>query len=154
TANSERYADLGLSDISDAQARGIAVSLDGLAQPVSFIAGIYNAQGGGTYVRRSEEAQTWLATGNLIPDKDAASWLHKDLADIPSERIASVTITHADGKVLRVFKDKADDTHYTIADLPKGREPSSEFAANGLASVLADLRIDDVASSKDVPVPD
>ena len=154
TANRERHADLGLSDISDAQAKGIAVSLDGLAQPVSFITGIYNAQGGGTYVRRSDEAQTWLATGNLIPDREAASWLHKDLADIPSDRIASVTITHADGKVLRVFKDKADDAHFTIADLPRGREPSSEFAANGLASTLAELRLEDVAPTSDVPIAD
>ena len=154
TAKADRYVDLGVSDISDAKAKGIAVAIDGLSAPVSFITGIFNAQGGGTFVRRSAEAQSWLASGNLIPEKNPANWLRKELADIPSDRIASVTITHADGKVLRVFKDKPSDANYTIADLPKGREPSSEFAANGLASVLADLKIDDVASSKDVAVPE
>ncbi len=154
TAKAERYPDLGVSDISDPQAKGIAVGIDGLAAPVAFIAGVYNAQGGGTYVRRSGEEQSWLASGNLIPDKEPANWLRKELANIPSERIASVTITHADGKVLRVFKDKASDPHYTIADLPKGREPSSEFAANGLASVLAELKLDDVAAGSDIAVPD
>ena len=154
TAKPERYADLGVSDISDAQAKGVAIQIEGLSAPTSFIAGNYNAQGGGTYVRRSGEEQSWLAGGNLIPDKEPANWLRKDLANIPSERIASVTITQADGKVLRVFKDKASDPHYTIADLPKGREPSSEFAANGLASVLAELKLDDVAPSSDIAVPD
>ncbi len=154
TAKADRYSDLGLSDISDPKAKGIAVEIGGLSEPVGFITGVFNAQGGGTYVRRSAETQSWLASGNLIPDKSPASWLRKDLADIPSERIASVTITHADGKVLRVFKDKSSDPHYAIAGLPKGREPGSEFTANGLASVLADLKIDDVASSQEIPVPD
>jgi hypothetical protein len=154
TAKADRFSELALSDISSPDAKGIAVELDGLAEPVSFINGVYNAQGGGTYVRRSAEMQAWLASGNLIPDKDPANWLHKDLANIPSDRIASVTITHADGDVLRVFKDSAADSHYTIADIPKGREPSSEVAANGLASVLSELRIDDVAPSSEVPVPE
>jgi hypothetical protein len=154
TAKADRYSELGLSDISSPTAKGIAVEIDGLAEPLSFIAGVYNAQGGGTYVRRIPEAQTWLASGNLIPDKEPANWLHKELANIPSDRIASVTITHADGKVLHVFKDSAADTHYTIADIPKGREPSSDVAANGLASVLADLHIDDVAPTSEVAVPD
>jgi hypothetical protein len=154
TAKPDRFSELALSDISSPDAKGIAVELDGLAEPVSFINGVYNAQGGGTYVRRIAETQTWLASGNLIPDKDPANWLHKDLANIPSDRIASVTITHADGNVLRVFKDSAEDTHYTIADVPKGREPSSEVAANGLASVLSELRIEDVAPSSEVAVPE
>ena len=154
TAKADRYADIGLSDMSNPKAKGIAVDIDGLSAPISFITGIYNAQGGGTFVRRTAEEQSWLASGNLIPDKDPANWLHKELANIPSDRVASVTITHADGNTLRVFKDSPADAHYTIADVPKGREPSSEFAANGLASVLADLKLDDVASAKDVPVPD
>ncbi len=154
TAKADRYADLGVSDISDAKAKGTQVTINGLASPVSFITGIFNAQGGGTFIRRTADKQTWLASGNLIPEKDPAQWLRKDLANIPSDRVASVTITHADGKTLRVFKDKPSAAHYTIADLPKGREPSSEFAADGLASVLADLKIDDVASSNEIPAPD
>jgi hypothetical protein len=154
TAKPDRYSELGLSDISSPTAKGIAVEIDGLSDPVSFIAGVFNAQGGGTFVRRAAETQTWLASGNLIPDKEPANWLHKDLANIPSDRIASVTITHTDGKILRIFKDSATDSHYTIADIPKGREPSSEVAANGLASVLADLRIDDVAPTSEVAMPD
>lgn len=154
TAKADRYADIGLSDISDPKAKGVAVQIDGLATPVGFIAGIYNAQGGGTYIRRIAKEQSWLATGNLIADKEPANWLHKELVNIPFERIASVTITHADGKALRVFKDKASDPNFTIANLPKGREPTSEFAANGLASVLADLKLDDVAPASEVAVPD
>lgn len=150
TASRERYPDLGVSDLDEPGAKGIQVTIDGLAKPVSFIAGVYNTKSSGTYVRRSGEAQSWLATGNLIPDRDAKAWLQKDLANISAERIASVTITQADGKVLRVSRDSPTDAQYTIADLPKGREPLSDYAASGLASALADLRIDDVAPASEV----
>lgn len=154
TENKERYADLGVSDVAEPAAKGIEVAIAGLAKPVAFIAGTFNSQAAGTYVRRSDDAQSWLAKGNLIPDKNAADWLQKDLANIPSDRVASVVITQPDGKALRVSRKAPEDANYTIADLPKGREASSEFAANGLASVLADLRIDDVAPSTEVAAPE
>jgi hypothetical protein len=52
-------------------------------------------------------------------------------------------VTH-DGKALRVFKDEASDENFTVADVPRGREVASEFVANGIASVFAGLRFDDV----------
>jgi hypothetical protein len=154
TANAERLADLGVEAVSEATAKGVEVRIEGLGEPLSFIAGNYNAQGGGTYVRRSEEAQSWLAKGNLIPERSPADWLKKEMADIPAQRVASVEITPAEGKPLRISKATAQDSGYAIADIPKGREPSSEFAANGLAGVLADLRFEDVAPAASVAAPE
>lgn len=154
TANKDRYADLGVSDVSEPAAKGVEVRIEGLDEPFRFIAGIFNAQGGGTYVRRSDEAQSWLANGNLIPEQAPADWLKKELADIPAQRIAAVSIVPAKGKPLRISKQSEDAASYTIADIPKGREPSSEFAANGPAGVLADLRIEDVAPAAEKPAPD
>ncbi|MEZ5461606.1 DUF4340 domain-containing protein [Dokdonella sp.] len=154
TASRERYADLGVSDLGEADAKGIEVKIDGLPKPVDFIAGVYNTKASGTYVRRADEAQSWLASGNLIPDRNAKDWLQKDLANISADRIASVTITQPDGKTLRVSKNDPADAQYNIADVPKGREPVSEYAANGLASALADLRIDDVAPASKVAAPE
>lgn len=152
TAKPERYADLGLVDIADAKASGVEVRLEGLAKPFAFLAGVYNTKGSGTYVRREGETQTWLASGNLVPEQNPVDWLQKDLMNIPSARIAEVTLTSAEGKVLHVHKQAAAESNYTVDQVPKGRELSSEFAANGLALVLADLRIDDVAASAKVPV--
>ena len=154
TANKDRYADLGVEAVSEASAKGVEVRVEGLGEPIGFIAGTFNAQGGGTYVRRSDEAQSWLANGNLIPDRNPSDWVKKDLANIPAERIAEVIITPTQGKPLRISRDATADASYTIADIPKGREPSSEFAANGLAGVLADLRIEDVAPTSEKAPPD
>jgi hypothetical protein len=149
TANKDKYATLGVEDVSAADAKGMQVELDGLAQPLRLIVGNAGTRGAGTFMRRAGDAQSWLVSGSLTVERTAADWLKKDLADIAASRIASVTITHADGKTLRVHKDHEGDANFTVADIPKGREAGSEYAANGLASTLAGLRFDDVAAAQD-----
>lgn len=153
TSNKDRQADLGVDDITSATAKGVLLDLEGLAKPARIVIGTYNAQGGGTFVRRADETQSWLAKGTLAPEKSPADWIAKDLANIAADRIASVTITHADGKVVRVAKKSAADSRFEIADVPKGREPSSEYAANGLGAVLSELNIEDVAPLAEAAPP-
>jgi len=153
TSNKDKYAALGVEDVAAKDAKGVQVELGGLAQPVKVIVGTTNQRGGGTFVRRAGEAQSWLASATLTVPKDAAEWLKKDLADVPANRIEAVAITHADGKSVRIAKDAAGDANYKLADVPKGREAGSEFTINGLAGVLAGLRFDDVVPAKDA-VPD
>jgi hypothetical protein len=144
TADPELHAKLGVEDIAKADAKGALLEIEGLKEPVKLIIGNYNGQGGdSTFVRRAEDNQSWLAKGNFTVDKTSANWLRRDLVDVATNRIEEVAIT-ADGKTLRVFKSKPDDANYTVADIPRGREVSSEFVANGLASVLSGLRFDDV----------
>ncbi len=154
TSNKERYADLGVEDITAPTAKGMLLELDGLPTPARVFIGNPNAQGGGgTFVRLPEQASSWLAKGSLVPEKNPADWLAKDLPGVAAERIASVTITHADGKVVRVAKKAEGDGTFVIADIPKGRDPSSEYVANGLGSVLSELRLDDVAALAEVAPP-
>jgi hypothetical protein len=61
---------------------------------------------------------------------------------------------HARGKTLTASKAKPGDANYAVAEVPKGRELTSETSANGLASVLSGLRMDDVFKRADVPEPD
>ena len=149
TANKDKYATLGVEDVSAKDAKGLQVELDGLAQPLKLIVGDPDARGSRTFVRRVGEAQSWLASGLLSVEKNAADWLKKDLADIAASRIAQVSITHADGKTLRVYKDAQGDANFKLADIPKGREAGPEYGINGLASNLAGLRFDDVLPAKE-----
>ena len=154
TSNKDRYADLGVEDITAANAGGVLVDLEGLPQPARFIIGKFDGQGGGgTFVRRTDEAPSWLAKGNLAPERNPADWLARDLANIAADRIARVTLTRAVGKPLQVLKKDASETRFEIADVPKGREPGSEFVANGIGSVLADLRIDDALPAAEAVPP-
>jgi Domain of unknown function (DUF4340) len=151
TANPKHYADLGVDEVKDKDAKGILVEISGLAQPLRLIVGNYNgAGGGGTFVRRDGDAQSWLANGNLTIARNVGDWEKRDLTDIPASRLRSVTLTGRDGKVLKVAKEQATDANFKVADVPKGREASSEFVANSLASTLAGLKADDAFSAKDV----
>lgn len=155
TSNPKRYAELGVDDVKESDAKGVLVDIAGLPQPTKLIIGNYNGGGGGgTFVRRDGDTQSWLSNENLTVAKNAADWEKRDLTDIAANRVRSVTLTSSDGKTLKVYKDQVADSNFKIADVPKGREASSEFAANSLGSVLANLRADDVAAAKDVPVAD
>ena len=52
-----------------------------------------------------------------------------------------------------VLKTSPEQTNYTVENLPAGRELLSEYEANGIASVLAGLKFDDVAKAESA-VPD
>lgn len=154
TANSDRYADLDVGDVTATDAKGVLVELDGLAKPVKLIVGKVDAHGSGTYVRRADDAQSWLASGSFVPDHDTANWLQRELADIAADRIAEVTITHADGKAVHLAKDAKGDANFELADVPKGREAGADYALNGPASLLSGLRFDDVLPAAGTPPAD
>jgi len=153
TANPELHAKLGVEDVAGNDAKGALLEIEGLPKPVAIVVGNYSGRAGeSTFVRREGEQQAWLAKGNLSLDPSAANWLRKDLFDVPSSRIHEVRIEHG-GKVVRAVKDAPDDPNYKLQDLPKGREPASEFAANALAAVLSTLRFDDVAPAAKAEPP-
>ena len=154
TANKDKYALLGVEDVSAKDAKGLQVELGGLAAPVRLIVGNSNARGGGQFVRRADEAQSWLASGNLTVEKNAADWLNRELTDIAATRFRAVDITHADGADVRIAKDAEGDANFRLVDLPKGREAASEFSTNALASTLDDLRFDDVLPAADAAPAD
>lgn len=154
TANKERYAALGVEDVASADAKGLQVELGGLEPPSTLVIGNANTRGGGTFVRRAGETQSWLASGSLAPEKTAADWLGRDLADIDAARVAEVVLTRPDGKVVRASKESEGDANFKLADVPKGREPASEYAVNNLASGLDGLRFDDVVPADQAVPPD
>ena len=150
TSSKDKYAMLGVEDVSDKDAKGVEVEIGGLQKPVKLIVGNGN-QHGGTFVRRAGEAESWLASGSLTVDKKTENWLRKDLADIAATRISSIDITRPDGKTVHLAKSTESDANFTLADVPKGREAGTEYALNGPASTLGGLKFDDAVPSKDAP---
>ncbi len=155
TSNPKLYADLGVEDVKGKDAKGILVSLEGLKQPVKLIVGNFNGGGGGgTFVRRDGEAQTLLVNGNITVEKTVAGWERHDLTDIAANRLKQVTIANPEGKTLKVYKEQPGDANFKVADVPKGREVSSDFVANAVGATLSGLRSEDVFSAKEMPPPD
>jgi hypothetical protein len=65
-----------------------------------------------------------------------------------------VTVTNPDGKTLKVYKEQSGDANFKVADVPKGRELSSDFVANPLGAFLSGLRADDALPAKDAAPAD
>jgi len=150
TANKEKYADLGVDDIANKDAKGILITMEGLAKPVKVIIGNFNGTGGGgTFMRRADEPQSYLVRGNITIDKTTANWLKRDLTDIQATRFKEVALTNHDNKILKIYKENSGDANFKVADVPKGRELSSIAAADGIAAVFAGLRLDDVVPRKE-----
>ena len=154
TANRDRYAALGVEDVSAKDAKGVLLELDGLAQPVKLIVGNAGPRGNGSFVRRADEAQSWLVSPALTIEKNPADWLRKDLADIAASRVASVSITRPDGSHVGVHKEAEGDASFRLDEVPKGREPAEAFTLDAPASMLAGLRFDDVLPARDAMPPE
>jgi hypothetical protein len=146
TSNPDRYAQLGVEDVAGVDAKGALIELIGKDVDARLIVGNRASQGGeGTYIRRAGETESWLATGNLVPDSEIGPWLKKEIVDIASTRIREIEIAKGDGRPLRVFKDAEGDANFKVADVPRGRETQSDVVANGLGSMLSGLTLEDVA---------
>lgn len=104
-------------------------------------------------VRKPDEARAWLAQGTLELPADPVQWLVKDLIKIDKNRVATATVTHPDGEVLKVTRgpDKPDNTpvDFVLPDMPKGMKAGSPFDVNAVAGGLAYLGFEDVGKATD-----
>ncbi|HSD69744.1 MAG TPA: DUF4340 domain-containing protein, partial [Woeseiaceae bacterium] len=144
TANPERFAQLGLA--GPEAGGGVLIEISGDEFRHGIIVG-NAAQSKYRYVRMAEDNQSWLIDQNPDLPADAAGWLASGLLDIESARVRSVSIHHEDGETIRLEKASAEDTNYTVLDIPEGRELSYATVANGIAGVLKGLTLEDARRS-------
>ncbi len=154
TSTPALYDRLGVEPMSDKQAYGAQLELEGIEPPVKLIVGRNVPRGSGTYVRFVDEAQSWEVSGDLAVERVPANWLQRDLTDIAATRIERVDVTPAKGPavhIVRAAPGSAGD--FAVADIPKGREVASEYVADATAGVLSGLRFDDLLAASEAPMP-
>ncbi len=145
TANPASYTKLGVEDLNAADAKGIMLELEGTKVPMKLIMGSIAGSGGqGVYVRKPGEKQSYLASGQIRPEASVNSWIQAEITNIPVNRVQEVTITPPTGDKLVVRKAKAEDTDWTVLNVPKGKELSSPSIGNQLAGTLDALRLESV----------
>jgi hypothetical protein len=144
TANAELYDRLGVEDVAAADAAGISVSFTAPGPELPTII-LGNAEGGRyRYARRAGEAQSYLIDRNPDVPRAAAQWVESLIVDIRGDRVREVTITHADGEVVRLSKDSSELANFDVADVPEGRELSYPGVANVVGNALRELNLEDV----------
>ncbi len=146
TARPENYPALGVEDVSAETAAGIKVSLGGLGDSDAVILGNSARNNAAMYARRSGEETSWVADTRLRIDQKPEDWLIKDLIDVNASRVKQVRITHVDGEVVEANRG---DANFEVANLPEGKSLSSPGVADAMASVLDDLKFEDVVALGD-----
>jgi hypothetical protein len=145
TSKPENYSRLGVEDLGADTATGVGIELGGLAAPYKLVVGISSGGGSaGTFVRRNDEATSYLVTGDLIPEREGANWLAREIVSVPSSDVRSVAVTAPDKSTLKVEKVDPAAPNFTVLGIPRGRELSSESVGNLVAGMLDGLTLEDV----------
>lgn len=141
TSNAARYSQLGVE--GGESPASTTVTISGTDLDIAVIIG-NEAQTSYRFARIDGDTQSWLI--NVSPEipEEVGEWLNDDVIDIAASAVRSVSIRHADGEQLRIFKEATDDADFQVDGIPEGRELTYPSAANGIGGVLDGMTLDDV----------
>jgi hypothetical protein len=154
TANPALYDRLGVQDVAAADAEGLKVEVLGIEPPLALIIGRANPQSNGNFVRRADEAQSWLVDTALPIQREPAQWLQRELSQLPVSRVQRVEIVRGDGDRVELVRSDEPGSDFRIGNVPRGREPGIAYLADSTAALLSDLSLDEVAPATEQPMPE
>lgn len=100
----------------------------------------------GVYVRRTGEAQTWLARTGLFPTADLRSWIEPTVIGLDSARLAHVTLRHPQGQTIRVTQQN-NGTPTTVHTLPPTNTKVDANATHRVLALLSHITFENVRKS-------
>jgi hypothetical protein len=144
TANPQLHSRLGVEDVENDTAAGVAVSFTAPGRDLPTVI-LGNAEGAKyRYARRAADAQSYLIDRDPDLPRNAAQWVDPQIIDLRSDRVQQVTISHPDGELVTLSKASRDAPNFDVANVPEGRELLYPGAANVVGNALRELRLEDV----------
>ena len=167
TTKPELFAQIGVADVGTPGSTAKLVTLKDAAGKVvaSVIVGNSASPGdpnfggdrsdGPVFVRKAGENQSYLVNATVAADTDAMSWIERSVLQVERNSIKSVTVTRHDDpafvagdpvktNVIETFRDSEKDVNFKVRNLPSGRELSDVGTADGPATPLGAVYIEDV----------
>ena len=105
------------------------------------------------YVRKTNEAKSWLVSGSLELPNSQGDWLDKSIIDINADKIKSIEIRHSDKSRISLAKETEKDTNFKVLNLPKGASLKSESATSDISRGLQKLVFTDVLPRQSFILP-
>jgi hypothetical protein len=106
----------------------------------------------GTYVRRPDAAQAWLAEGSPDASVVALDWLDKSVAALPPARFRRIVTAQPDGARLELVRSRPED-EFVLPDAPADAKYFHPYKRTDLAGLLNGLEFSDVKAAAGVPLP-
>lgn len=129
-----------LVTLKDAKGNVLATLVAGLS-----VEGASTGERQAIYVRRPEEAQTFVARGTFEAVTDQAQWLDKSFIDFARDRIRTVSMKPLSGPSYTVTRATPQAENFSLVErLPRGRTLRSEAEPNGVGNALIGISFTDV----------
>lgn len=172
TANPQLHARLGLAEDGETGERASRVRIEfadaaavdtaaadaaagsaapGAAALLELRIGNPASQGAGQLVRRKGEEQVWLISRNIPLPATELDWLDRRVTAIAFADVRELDVRYASGEQITVYRDEQAQPNLKVRQLPKGRALPFEAAANGMATLFANLRLSDALPLAQLP---
>jgi Domain of unknown function (DUF4340) len=159
TAQPERYDRLQVEppDAEKAQSRLVRLeSADGRVLAEAIIGKqryrLTGTEPSGTYLRRPDEAQSWLASGGVQIDHAVASWLEAEVVDIDPAAIRRIEIERA-GEPGYVAAREQPDGDLRLVGLAVDEALKEEADLGRLSGALSSVQFEDVKPREQLSWP-
>ena len=150
TAQPERYGRLQVEapDAEKAQSRLVRLeTADGKVLAEAIIGKeryrLTGTEPTGTYLRRPDEAQSWLASGGVQIEHEVARWLDGEIVQLDPAAIRRIEIERAGEPGYAAERSKPGDP-LQLAGLAEGEALKQDADLNHLTGALSSVRLDDV----------
>lgn len=163
TAAKDRWSLLELEDPAGADAKsGLVRLLDTGGKPIGEIVigkrrlNAFGAGRNGVYVRRLNDAQTWLASGDPNPTLDLQDWVDRAIFKGDVEKLQRVTIAHP--KEVPIVVEREGEAgkggKFVLKSVPEGLKVKQSAGVEQIALALGSIDLDDVKKFDATPTGD
>lgn len=116
---------------------------------------LYGKAGGGTYLRKTGEAQSWLAEGVAKFGTSHKDWIDKNIVSVKQDETARV-VMHWPGDPADSWTASKPEKarHFTLDTVPDGKKLKSDKEIDSILDIMDGLDMDDVKKAADVKFPD
>ena len=98
----------------------------------------------GTYVRRPEDAQAWLANADVEMSAGVRDWVQPTLIDQDASKIKSVTVEIPDEAPLRIEREAGDAGKHKLVAIPDGKKLKQGGDVDAIVRAVGALDLEDV----------
>ena len=142
TTRADLYPKIEVEDVAkDANSTRVTVKDESGAVLADVIVGkaktgVAGLDRDGVYIRLPDEERAWLAEGTLDVRYDAADWSDRSVVDVRASAVGFMSVTHADGEVVEIYRERTDDADLTVKNLPPNAEIEHQYQIDYMSNLL------------------